>query len=112
MDENRAGIADADGNMSFFEQLPRPEQFTCPLNLLETEKFAWIKANCPDLKGRALQAYEMLSDGTVCIIGKRKPCFKAEGNEKRLEKYVNSFNRLTEQYRGKPFHSLFPIRPT
>lgn len=98
-----------DGDMSVFEQLPRLEQFTCPLHLLETEKFAWIKANCPDLKGRALQAYEMFRDGTACIVGKRKPCFKVEGNEKRIKKYVDSFNRLVGQYRGKPFGSVFPF---
>lgn len=100
-----------DGDMSCFEQLPHLERFESPLNLLETEKLAWIHANCPDLKGRALQAYKILSDNTVCIVGKRKPCFKLEGNEKRLEKYVDSFNRLVEKYRGKPFRSLFSVYP-
>lgn len=102
----------ADGDMSFFEQLPHLERFETPLNLLETEKFAWITANCPNLKGRALAAYEDFGDGTVCIIGKRKPCIKVEGNERRIEKYIDQFNRLVEQFRGKPFRSLFPSTPT
>lgn len=52
----------ADGNLSFFSSLHNLQSFHCALNLLPTEQFAWIAANCPQVEGRALHPKE---DGTV-----------------------------------------------
>lgn len=110
-----------DGNLSFFSSLHHLQSFNCALNLLPTEQFAWIAANFPQVEGRSLHAKE---DGTVYvvrdgkylevpgayIIGKRKPSLAYEGNEKRIQKYVDSFEQLKEKYRGMSFEEAFPSK--
>ena len=109
----------ADGNLSFFSSLHNLQSFHCALNLLPTEQFAWIAANCPQVEGRALHPKE---DGTVYItrngehlnvpgtyiIGKRKPALPYEGNETRIQKYVDRFEQMKAIYRGMPFEKAFP----
>ena len=107
-----------DGNLSFFENLPQLQRFDCPLHLLPTEQFAWIAANCPQAEGRALHAKE---DGPVYktingklnelpgtfIVGKRKPCLPFEGNEARIQQYVDEFEKMKIKYRGISFEEAF-----
>ena len=106
----------ADGNLSFFETLPELQSFNCPTNLLTTEQFAWIAANCPKAQGRGLKATE---DGPVynskhCgapgtyIVGKRKPALAFEDSEARIQKYIDAFEAMKEKYRGVPFGKAFP----
>lgn len=110
----------ADGNLAFFSSLRDLKSFNCALNLLPTEQFAWIAANFPQVEGRALHPKE---DGTVYItrdgknlevpgayiIGKRKPALPCAGNEARIQRYVESFERMKEQYRGMTFEEAFPV---
>lgn len=107
-----------DGNLSFFEHLPQLQRFDCPLHLLPTEQFAWIAANCSQAEGRALHAKE---DSTVYktingkpkelpgtfIIGKRKPCLPFEGNDARIQRYVDEFEKMKRKYRGVSFEEAF-----
>lgn len=110
----------ADGNLSFFQSMTQLEHFDCSLKLLPTEHFAWIAANCPNVKGRALCAgeegvvYETNGTGEsvmlpgIYIAGKRKPALSYEGNERRIQKYIDAFEQMKEQYRGIPFLDAFP----
>ena len=42
------------------------------------------------------------------IVGKRKPILKVEGNEERIQKYVDSFEKLKAKYKGVPYKVAFP----
>ena len=110
----------SDGDLSFFSSLHDLQSFNCALNLFPTEQYAWIAANCPKAEGRALHPKE---DGPVYvtrkggpdtglpgtyIIGKRKPALTYEGNEAKIQKYVDSFERMKKEYRGIPFKEAFP----
>ena len=108
-----------DGDLSFFASLHDLQRFDSPLNLFTTEQFAWIAANCPKAEGRALHPTEdgpvfSMSNGElhstpgVYVIGKRKPSIPFEGNELRIQRYVDSFERMKERYRGVPYRDAFP----
>ena len=87
-------------------------------NMFTTEQVAWIVANCPNIEGYALKAKVdcMLFDSNEnlihvpksIIVGKRKPILKEEGNEEKIQKYVDSFERLKKKYKGMPYKVAFP----
>ena len=112
------GRAIEDNDLSFLETLPDIKTFGFSTNTFSTEQVAWIVANCPHAEGYALKAKVdcMLLDSNehmvdvpkAIIVGKRKPILKVEGNEERIEKYVDSFEKLKAKYKGVPYKMAFP----
>lgn len=112
------GRAIRDNDFSFLEALPELKRFDFATNIFTTEQVAWIAANCPKAEGYALKAKVdcMLFDSNehlvdvpkAIIVGKRKPILKVEGNEKKIQKYVDSFENLKTKYKGMPYKEAFP----
>ena len=112
------GRAIEDNDLSFLEALPDIKAFDFSTNTFSTEQVAWIVANCPRAEGYALKAKVdcMLLDSNEhmvdvpksIIVGKRKPILKVEGNEERIQKYVDSFEKLKAKYKGVPYKMAFP----
>lgn len=107
-----------DNDLSFLEQLPNLKTFDFNINMFTTEQVAWIVANLPQVEGYALKPkYDcMLLDSNenmvevpyTKIVGKRKPTLKVEGNEKKIQKYIDSFEKLKTKYKGVPYKVAFP----
>ena len=112
------GRAIEDNDLSFLETLSKLQKFDFPLNMFTTEQVAWIVANYPHVEGYALKAKHdcMLLDSNenkvlvphAMIVGKRKPALKVEGNEERIQKYLDSFEKLKNKYKGVPYKMAFP----
>ena len=112
------GRALEDNDLSFLETLHDIKAFDFSTNMFSTEQVAWIVANCPHAEGYALKAKVecMLLDSNehmvdvpkAIIVGKRKPILKVEGNEERIQKYVDSFEKLKAKYKGVPYKMAFP----
>lgn len=112
------GRAIEDNDLSFLETLPDIKTFDFSTNMFSTEQVAWIVANCPHAEGYALKAKIdcMLFDSNehlvdvpkAIIVGKRKPVLKVEGNEERIQKYVDSFEKLKAKYKGVSYKVAFP----
>lgn len=108
-----------DNDLSFLENMPKLKEFNFATNMFMTEQVAWIVANYPMLDGYALKAKIdcMLFDSNehlvdvpkVIIVGKRKPVLKVEGNEEKIQKYVNNFEKLKEKYQGIPYKVAFAL---
>ena len=98
------GKAIRDMDISFLPEMKKIETFNFAPRLFTTEQVAWIKAKCPDLKGRSIKPYIELNfsdeetKSKAIIVGKRKPILDIEGNEDRIEKYAREFERLVKQY--------------
>ena len=107
-----------DNDLSFLETLPELKEFDFATNIFTTEQVAWIAANCPLADGYALRAKVdcMLPDSNdhlvqvrkTIIVGKRKPILKVKGDEKKIRKYVDSFERLKIKYKRMPYKVAFP----
>lgn len=109
------GKSITENDYSFLADMPNLKEFDFPTNMLTTEQVAWIAANFPKLQGFALKAKrdcEMYDSsmkevpGTL-IVGKRKPSLIIQGNEKRIEKYIQSFESLKQKYKGVPYKTAF-----
>lgn len=108
-----------DNDLSFLENMPKLKKFDFATNMFMTEQVAWIVANYPMLEGYSLKAKLdcMLFDSNehlvdvpkVIIVGKRKPVLKVEGNEEKIQKYVNNFEELKEKYQGIPYRVAFAL---
>lgn len=104
-----------DNDYSFLSDMPYLKQFDFPSNMLTTEQVAWIVANFSELQGYSLRAkidntkYDssMMEVPAALIVGKRKPFLIIEGNEKRIEKYVQNFEALKQKYKGIPYEQAF-----
>lgn len=99
-----------DMDLSFLQEMPALEVFDFAPNLLTTEQAAWIVGNCPRLEGRSLAPVgkdawydKAIGQLTVMVVGKRKPTLPVEGNEQRIQRYVQSFEEAVERYLGRPF---------
>ena len=113
------GRAIGDSDFSFLETLPELKVFDFATNVFTTEQVAWIAANCPLAQGYALKAKvdRMLFDSnehlvdvpTSIIVGKRKPTLKVKGNEEKIQKYVDSFEKLKKKYKGMSYKVAFPL---
>ena len=113
------GRAIGDSDFSFLETLPELKVFDFATNVFTTEQVAWIAANCPLAEGYALKAKVdcMLSDSNEhlvdvpksIIVGKRKPILKVKGNEEKIQKYVDSFEKLKKKYKGMSYKVAFPL---
>lgn len=111
---NGKGITEND--FSFLENMSCLKVFDFPTNMFSTEQVAWIVANFPQIEGFALKAkcdcklYDssMNQVSGAIIVGKRKPSLIIRGNEKRIEKYILSFEALKEKYKGIPYKVAFP----
>lgn len=104
-----------ENDYSFLADMPNLKQFDFATNMLTTEQVAWIVANFPNLDGFALKAkrdcdlYDSSMNkvsGTL-IVGKRKPSMIIQGNEKRIERYVENFELLKQKYKGIPYKQAF-----
>lgn len=104
-----------ENDYSFLADMPNLKQFDFATNMLTTEQVAWIVANFPNLDGFALKAkrdcdvYDSSMNkvlGTL-IVGKRKPSMIIQGNEKRIERYVENFEFLKQKYKGIPYKQAF-----
>ena len=113
------GRAIGDSDFSFLETLPELKVFDFATNVFTTEQVAWIAANCPLAEGYALKAKVdcMLPDSNEhlvdvpksIIVGKRKPILKVKGNEEKIKKYVDSFEKLKKKYKGMSYKVAFPL---
>ena len=113
------GRAIGDSDFSFLETLPELKVFDFATNVFTTEQVAWIAANCPLAEGYALKAKVdcMLTDSNEhlvdvpksIIVGKRKPILKVKGNEEKIQKYVDSFEKLKKKYKGMSYKVAFPL---
>lgn len=110
------GKAIVENDFSFLATMNCLKVFDFPTNMLSTEQVAWIVANFPHIEGFALKAKQEcdlydssmnIVPGTI-IVGKRKPSLIIEGNEKRIEKYVLSFESLKQKYKNIPYKVAFP----
>lgn len=112
------GRAIEDNDLSFIESMPNIKVFDFATNMFTTEQVAWIVANFPQLEGFALKAkrdcklFESNANlvyvpGTI-IVGKRKPALILKGNEEKIQKYIESFEKLKEKYKGMPYQVAFP----
>ncbi len=106
-----------DNDLSFLETMPNLKSFDFATNLFSTEQVAWIVSNFPALSGFALKAKHdcklvesntssRLVPGTI-IVGKRKPALVIKGNEAKIQKYVDAFEKLKEKYKGIPYKTAF-----
>ena len=112
------GRAIADNDLSFLEYLPHLKKFDFTTNMLTTEQVAWIVSNFPQVEGYALKSKLdcMLLDSNenmilvphAMIIGKRKPSLRVKGNEQKIQRYLDSFEKLKNKYRGIPYKAAFP----
>ena len=112
------GRAIGDNDFSFLETLPELKVFDFATNVFTTEQVAWIAANCPLAQGYALKAKvdcmlfasneNLANVPSAIIVGKRKPALKVEGNEEKIQKYVDSFEKLKKKYTGMPYKVAFP----
>ena len=108
----------SDNDLSFLETLPELKVFNFATNIFTTEQVAWIAANCPLADGYALKGKVdcMLPDSNkhlvqvphTIIVGKRKPILKVNGNEDKIKKYIDSFEKLKIKYKGIPYKVAFP----
>ena len=113
------GRAIGDSDFSFLETLPELKVFDFATNVFTTEQVAWIAANCPLAEGYALKPKldRMLPDSNKhlvdvpksIIVGKRKPILKVKGNEEKIQKYVDSFEKLKKKYKGMSYKVAFPL---
>lgn len=105
-----------DMDLSFVPQMRCLEVLNFPHNMFSTEQVAWIVANCPNLIGNSLKPYieymEYNSDTkqsdipSVIIVGKRKPTLRIEGNERKIKRYVEQFDKYVRDYHGTTFPAL------
>ena len=113
------GRAIGDSDFSFLETLPELKVFDFATNVFTTEQVAWIAANCPLAEGYALKAKVdcMLPDSNEhlvdvpksIIVCKRKPILKVKCNEEKIQKYVDSFEKLKKKYKGMSYKVAFPL---
>jgi len=88
--------------------LRRLEVFECPTNLFTTEQLAWLRAHLPDsTEGRVLLPVQkftkpLVSGKDVLVMGKRKPWLNSSADAKRIQRYVENFERLVERFQADP----------
>lgn len=102
-----------DGDISFVAKMPNLEYFDFNPNLFETEKIAWVMANCPEIKGYAFHIFideymynkESLEFDipALRIPGKGKRCFVATDIDKK-NKLQKEFVQMMDKYRGKDYY--------
>ena len=99
-----------DTDFSFVLDMPSLKELNFSPKLLTTEQVAWIVANRPDLQGWCLGPAEIVmgnrteaDEKFVEVTGKGKRGFSLKGNEKRLKKIEEDFQRFVERYRGASY---------
>ena len=86
------------------------ESITCPANQFSTRQFAWLRAHLPSrTRGRVLEPVEVLerpsaqTEGAskdVLVIGKGKPFLNSKADAKRIQRFVDDFWRMVEEFRS------------
>lgn len=105
-----------DEDISFIMDMPELEYFECAANMFSTEKFAYIMANCPDVRGNALNMFiedtmynketQKFDIPALRLTGKGKRVFR-KTDEKRRCKLEKEFMDMLEVYRGKSYEEFF-----
>ncbi|WP_417393641.1 hypothetical protein [Gimesia sp.] len=100
-----------DFRISPLAEIPKLEELDFPTNLFPTEKVAWLTARIgKKVTSSVLAPYRIfskpISSGEkqidTFVIGKRKPSLDARLDAKKIEKYVEKFNHLTEYFIQNP----------
>ena len=90
-----------DRNTDFLKTLPNLSEFNFGPGMFTTEEIAYMCARYPHIHGSSLGAYSTTAatiyDVRVC--GYRKPGIDLPEGQKRLDKYISSFNALVEKYK-------------
>ena len=104
-------------DLSFLFRLEKLESYDFPTNCYTTEQVAWIAANFPNLCGFAIKPFITYNcrhpetgekEETLIIVGKRKPHFTMKGNEEKLRRYIDKFEKLKKSYKNIPYSVAFP----
>ena len=93
-------------------RLQQLESFSCPTNLFTTKQCAWLRAHLPPrTRGRVLQPVELLEPplerhrgppADVLVIGKGKPFLSSEADAERVQRYVDEYWRMVDEFRSNP----------
>ncbi len=90
-----------DRKTDFLKTLPKLSEFNFGSGMFTTEEIAYMCARYPHIHGASLGAYSTAAatiyDVRVC--GYRKPGINLPEGQKRLDKYISSFNALIEKYK-------------
>ena len=88
--------------------MPHLKELDFRTNAYRTEFLAWICANYPDITGLSLKPYVLSQYGGVQICGKGKPYLEnnTEKDKIRIEKYVNKFEDMKNNYSGLSFEEI------
>ncbi len=105
-----------DGDVSFVKNMSDLEYFECSPALFETEKIAWVMANCSTIKGCAfhifIEDYMYNKESgqydipALRLTGKGKRCFRASDISKK-NKLEEEFIHMMDMYRGKEYKEIF-----
>lgn len=94
-----------------FLEIPLLKTLNFRVNLCKTEFLAWISANYPEVDGYCLKPYTLFNDNSGFICGKRKPHIDMTNEKDRIkiEKSVEKFNKLKQQFKGMTFEQFSAI---
>lgn len=94
--------------LDFLDTIPTLEIFDFEPSMFTTNEIAWMKAKYPQLGGDFLRAYGPAYPGSkswIRISGSRKPELQLPKEQERLDKYIQAFDEMVEQYRQDIGHS-------
>ncbi len=86
------------------------EELNFPTNLFETEQIAWLTAKLVNVKSSSLGPYHMIDEPLewksssgikmkdTFIHGKGKPFLDSHLDKKRIDKYVQEFERMVKKF--------------
>jgi len=99
-----------DGRIQPLAALTELESLQIPSNLFSTRQIAWLRARLPDtVKCDVLQPVQTFSGRLskrtgqdVLVNGKRKPYLNSKADAQRIQRYVDDFWRMVDEFRANP----------
>lgn len=101
-----------DGRIEPLASLQHLKSLQFPANQFTTRQVAWLRAHMPDsLSTRSLEPVWSFMDRPIgkgdrqrdmLVVGKRKPWLNSKRDARRIERYVDEFWRMVEQFRQNP----------
>lgn len=100
-----------DGKIAPLASLTLLRSLEFPLRLFSTEDVAWLKAHLPvSVESKMMNPYWQIESPiemngkqkNTFVVGKGKPFLDAIKDKKRLDKYVDSFQRMYEWFLAHP----------
>lgn len=105
-----------DGRIQPLASLHQLEWLSFPPNLFSTAQVAWLRAHLPEsVQSHVLGPLFRLGpihnlmddtitelDKNVLVVGRRKPALSSRRDEKRIQRYVDEFERLVQAFRDDP----------